>query len=747
MPPSPAASAPAGTATPSPAPTSSAAASDLATRLQALAQATFADVGSRLVVSTLANQGTALVSNNGGGVIANNGGSLISDNGGGLISDNGGGIIANNGGSLTSKTKFQLLDLTALASPPPIPLTAQPGETALGQVLWVDGASSHLFVAPSALDEGTPTRIVYVDAHGRTAGEGAIADPGASGPGSADTTQTFFLPPDETYAGQMVDHARFDPTTNAPISDTNTATVQLTSLGVRIEIAPFLIDPVKFTASFTRRILPYGLAEQGTVSNVPIPASLALLLTEPMDHLAGEATISGPSGTPIYSRRQAYQDDGHVAVSTYDLLDGYVLTFQTDDRLKTQAPGTVTFKGQSVGTATSSASAGGVTITITLTASPGQPIVAHLAPDGVAPAPASPGASAAPGPGFDYVETVVGKAQLGATAVLDHPVAIAVRDDDTFFLSDAGHNRVCEVDYTPTGWQLTSIAGSQAAETDGAGASAALNYPEGLALFKVATANDSLIVADGKGATVRLLHLDDPTHPVTTLAGTSPGFADGDGTTAQFRKPAGVCVGDDGTIYVADEGAACIRKITHEPGMPFDPAHMHVATLAGQNGVSGSADGDGTAATFTTPHALAFDAAHHLVYVGDRDGHAVRTIDVSDPAHAPVHTLVGPGDGSLADGPVATASMGVVAGIGLDPAGNVLVTDWQAKRIRLITPDGRVRSLAGTAYEAASNDGPAQRVSGGVPWGLGIFPRGGAAFFDLDSGTCRILFRHSLDVK
>ncbi|WP_442789579.1 hypothetical protein, partial [Olavius algarvensis spirochete endosymbiont] len=49
----------------------------------------------------------------------------------------------------------------------------------------------------------------------------------------------------------------------------------------------------------------------------------------------------------------------------------------------------------------------------------------------------------------------------------------------------------------------------------------------------------------------------------STLTGSgTKGFADGTGTTAQFKKPYSVAVNSSGNIYVTDSGNHLIRKIT-----------------------------------------------------------------------------------------------------------------------------------------------------------------------------------------
>lgn len=94
---------------------------------------------------------------------------------------------------------------------------------------------------------------------------------------------------------------------------------------------------------------------------------------------------------------------------------------------------------------------------------------------------------------------------------------------------------------------------------------------------------------------------------VSTLAGSTSGSADGQGTAAQFNEPTGIILAPDGSLYVADYSNNEIRKISPTG---------YVSTFAGST-TAGYADGQGTAATFDRPGGLAMDAAGNI-YVADQ---------------------------------------------------------------------------------------------------------------------------------
>src|SRR6185503_3852066 len=104
----------------------------------------------------------------------------------------------------------------------------------------------------------------------------------------------------------------------------------------------------------------------------------------------------------------------------------------------------------------------------------------------------------------------------------------------------------------------------------------------------------------------------------TTIAGlaTPRGGIDGAGSNARFNTPCAVAVDAAGNVYVADTAGYTIRKIT---------AAGVVTTLAGLAGVTGSADGQGSAARFGQVFSLAVDAGGDL-FVADYDNHTIRRI-------------------------------------------------------------------------------------------------------------------------
>src|SRR5439155_17003197 len=105
---------------------------------------------------------------------------------------------------------------------------------------------------------------------------------------------------------------------------------------------------------------------------------------------------------------------------------------------------------------------------------------------------------------------------------------------------------------------------------------------------------------------------------VTKLAGKAglEGSADGAGSSARFRRPAGVGIDNAGNVYVSDSGNNTIRKIT---------SVGEVTTLAGMPGKAGTADGFREGARFNSPEGLTLDNAGNL-FVADLGNDMIRKV-------------------------------------------------------------------------------------------------------------------------
>src|ERR1035437_403540 len=210
-----------------------------------------------------------------------------------------------------------------------------------------------------------------------------------------------------------------------------------------------------------------------------------------------------------------------------------------------------------------------------------------------------------------------------------------------------------------------------------------------------------------------------------TLAGyAGQGSADGLSSNARFSNPSGIAADSVGNVYVADTANHTIRQIT--PGGA-------VSTLAGLAGVSGSADGTGSAALFNQPQGVAGDGAGN-VYVADTGNHTIRQI-------APggvVSTLAGlAGISGSANGTGGSARFYQPEGVAVDSGGNVYVADTWNHTIRAITPGGVVSTLAGLAGTNGTTDGTGGAARFYQPQGVAVDGAGTLYVADMGNQTIR----------
>ncbi|WP_184338483.1 NHL domain-containing protein, partial [Prosthecobacter vanneervenii] len=189
------------------------------------------------------------------------------------------------------------------------------------------------------------------------------------------------------------------------------------------------------------------------------------------------------------------------------------------------------------------------------------------------------------------------------------------------------------------------------------------------------------------------------------------GSADGTGSAARFNNPSGVAVDSAGNVYVADGDNSTIRKVT---------AAGVVNTLAGSAGETGSTDGTGSAARFFYPNGVAVDS-EGSVYVSDGDSNTIRKVT----AAGVVSTLAGSaGVSGSADGTGSAARFNNPTGVMVDSAGNVYVADQFNHTIRMVTSAGVVSTIGGVAGQFGHAIGYASVAGFYKPSGISLSPSG-----------------------
>ncbi len=249
----------------------------------------------------------------------------------------------------------------------------------------------------------------------------------------------------------------------------------------------------------------------------------------------------------------------------------------------------------------------------------------------------------------------------GSGANFFSPTGLAVDSMGNVFVADTRNHRIRKV--TPAGL-VTTIAGSTEGFADGTGSAAQFAWPQGIALDP----EGNVIVADPVNHRIRKVT---PAGVVSTVAGSFPGDADGPAATARFYHPSGVAVGSDGTIYVADRLNYRVRAIS---------TAGQVTTLAGSM-MGGSDDGAGSAARFWSPEGIAVDAADN-VFVADTGNSRVRRVTPG----GQVTTVAGWDDG-MVNGSGELARFRRPVALAVDHLGRIIVADTNNHRIRRIAPN------------------------------------------------------------
>lgn len=307
------------------------------------------------------------------------------------------------------------------------------------------------------------------------------------------------------------------------------------------------------------------------------------------------------------------------------------------------------------------------------------------------------------GPTFTYIITEIEVGTLaggsigfsdgtGDHAQFKYPSGLATDADGNLYVADRDNHKIRKL--TSTGI-VTTIAGSSIGFLDGPGASAQFKSPTDVA---VDAEGKNIYVADWWNHKIRKIVADGT---VSTVGGSTQGFMDGLGANAQFNFPSGVVLDTMGNVYVADQENSKIRKVTIDGS---------VGTFSGS--VPGNADGVLLSAQFEYPSAVAIDN-NGVMYVADEYNHSIRKIT---PAGV-VSTFAGSDEG-FADGPATSAKFKRPTGLAVDAAGNVYVADHLNHKIRMITPEGMVSTLAGTTQ--GFMDGVGSSAQFDRPFGVAV---------------------------
>ena len=315
----------------------------------------------------------------------------------------------------------------------------------------------------------------------------------------------------------------------------------------------------------------------------------------------------------------------------------------------------------------------------------------------------------------------------------------------------------------------------------GAASLAELNGPAGIAIDQSGT----LYLADSANHRIRRVTASGA---IETFAGTGTAGYAGDGgpaKQAQLNRPTGVAVDATGNVYISDTDNNRIRKVSSDgtvytiagngnasfygDGLVGGQASLHapgglamapdgtlyvadtlnqrvrkltasgvISTVAG-NGLAGfSGDGgQGTAAALNQPASVALDAAGNL-YIADLGNNRVRALS----PQGYITTVAGNGsNGSSGDGSAATgASLAGPQGVAVDGAGNLYIAQSGGNTLREVASGGAISTVAGSGACCYSGDGgPPLAAALNSPWNVAVDATGNIYFTDYGNNAVRVV--------
>jgi len=277
-----------------------------------------------------------------------------------------------------------------------------------------------------------------------------------------------------------------------------------------------------------------------------------------------------------------------------------------------------------------------------------------------------------------------------SAAAINRPTGVAWLADGSVLVAEYGNHRVRRI--SPSG-AVSTAAGTGTAGYSGNGGpatSARLNAPTDVE----ATADGGFLIADLGNRRVRKVSAGGT---ITTVAGTGQEGSSGNGgpaTSALLDAPAGVASTPQGGFLIADAGGNRVRQVS---------AGGVITTAAGTGSAGGAGDGGpATSAQLNAPVGIAALAGGGFL-VGEYRGQRVRRVS----AAGTITRVAGTGSaGFSGDGGSATAArLNHPVGIFPTSDGGFLVGDSLNQRVRKISPEGLITTVAGTGVAGYSGDG------------------------------------------
>ena len=188
---------------------------------------------------------------------------------------------------------------------------------------------------------------------------------------------------------------------------------------------------------------------------------------------------------------------------------------------------------------------------------------------------------------------------------------------------------------------------------------------------------------------------------ITTVAGNGSNYIfSGDGgaaTNAALNLPNGIAIDVIGNLFIADQNNNRIRKVS---------TNGIITTVAGNGTQSFSGDsGSATNAALNYPASVAVDASGNM-FIADQNNNRIRKVSTNG-IITTVAGCAGTG-GYSGDGGVATnEALYGPSGVSVDTNGNLFIADVGNNRIRKVSTNGIITTVAGNGTSRYTGDGGA----------------------------------------
>ncbi len=280
-------------------------------------------------------------------------------------------------------------------------------------------------------------------------------------------------------------------------------------------------------------------------------------------------------------------------------------------------------------------------------------------------------------------------------AGIDLPQKMTRDNQGNFYFSDSRHHRIRKVNADGI---ISTIAGNgtQGFSGDGGPAvQAMINQPFGIAV----DANGNVFFSDKGNIRVRKIS---PTGIISTIAGNGTSGGGGNGglaVNAVLQAANAVAVGTDGRLYIGEQHEV---RVVGLDGI--------INRYAGGQCFGGLGDeGPALAASVCDIADLAFDRAGNL-FINAAGHYRIRKVT----PQGIISTVAGNGDNTFSgdDGFAIEMGLSSPSGIALDGAGNLYISEIFSHRVRKVTPEGIISTVAGDGRQSYDGDGMDARVAG-----------------------------------